>query len=74
MPEPSSDLDEAAELAERVAERLLEELDTGVLTLAELRDRHELQLIVEVARLLKGAGADFPRSIRRLAQRGAEQP
>ena len=74
MAEQPNDLEKAAEMAERVAERLLGELDTGVLTLAELRNRHELNLIVEVARLLQGAGANFPPSIRRLAERGAEQP
>ena len=73
MAEQSNDLDKAAEMAELVAARLLGELDTGVLTVAELRDRQELKLIVEVATLLQGAGANFPPSIRRLAERGAEQ-
>ena len=73
MAEQPDELDKAAEMAELVAERLLGELDTGVLTLDGLRSRQELNLIVEVARLLREAGAGFPPSIRRLAQRGAEQ-
>lgn len=74
MADRADDLERAAEMAELLAERLLGEINSGMLTFAELRERPELHLIVEVARLLRAAGADFPAGIRHLAQRGAEEP
>jgi hypothetical protein len=69
----SPDLNVIAELANRLAERTLEALEHGRLTTEEFRESPDVALILDAAKLLQAAGAEFPGGIVRLAQKAGEQ-
>jgi hypothetical protein len=69
----SPDLNRVAELANSLAERTLEALEHGGLTTEEFRESPDVALILEAAKLLQAAGAEFPGGIVRLAQKAGEQ-
>ena len=70
----SPDLKLVAELANRLAERTLEALEHGRrLTTEEFRESPDVALILDAAKLLQAAGAEFPGGIVRLAQKAGEQ-
>jgi hypothetical protein len=66
-------VDRVASLADRLAERTLTRLHEGELSREEVRSSSEMALILEAARLLEHAGADFPACMRLLAEEAAEQ-
>jgi hypothetical protein len=68
----SPDLNLVAELANRLAERTLEALEHGPVTTEEFRES-PVAPILEAAKLLQAAGAEFPAGIVRLAQKAGEQ-
>ena len=61
-------VDRVASLADRLAERTLTRLHEGELSREEVRSSSEMALILEAARLLEHAGADFPACMRLLAE------
>ena len=70
---PTASVDRVASLANWVAERTLARLDQGELSREEVRSSSEMALILEAARLLEHAGADFPVCMRLLAEEAAKQ-
>jgi hypothetical protein len=62
-----------ASLADRLAERTLARLHGGELSREEVRSSSDMALILEAAKLLEDAGADFPACMRLLAKEAAEQ-
>jgi hypothetical protein len=69
----STGLSRVAELADGLADRLLVALEKGTISKEELRASPDLALVVDAAKLLQAAGAEFPASVVRLAQKAAEQ-
>ena len=68
----SPHLNRVAELANKLAERTLDALEHGRLTTEEFRESPDVALILDAARLLQAAGAEFPSGIVRLAQKAGE--
>jgi hypothetical protein len=66
-----SEVKRVADLADRLAKRILESVEGGSLTVEELRENPDVALITHAARLLREAGAEFPPELRRLAARAA---
>jgi hypothetical protein len=66
-----SEVKRVADLAARLAKRILESIESGTLTAEELRDNADVALVTNAAKLLQEAGADFPPELRRLAARAA---
>jgi hypothetical protein len=66
----TSDLNLVAELANSLAERTLEALEHGRLTTEEFRENPDVALILDAARLLQAAGAEFPPAIREARPKG----
>ena len=62
-----------ASLADRLAERTLARLHGGELSREDVRTSSDMALILEAAKLLEDAGADFPACMRLLAREAAEQ-
>ena len=56
-----SELERVADLADRLASRVLESVERGTLSADELRENPDVTLITNAARLLQEAGAEFPR-------------
>jgi hypothetical protein len=69
----NTELSRVAELADGLADRLLVALEQGTISKEELRASPDLALVVDAAKLLQAAGAEFPASVVRLAQKAAEQ-
>ena len=63
-----SDITLVANLADRLARRILEGVESGTITSDELRGSRDVALVTNAAMLLQGAGAEFPPSLRRLAE------
>ena len=66
-----SELERVADLADRLASRVLESVERGTLSADELRENPDVTLITNAARLLQEAGAEFPPQICRLAARAS---
>jgi len=62
-----SEIERIADLADRLASRILESVERGTLSANELRENPDVTLITNAARLLQEAGAEFPPQICRLA-------
>ncbi len=69
----STELSRVAELADRLADRTLVAFEQGTLSTDELRASPDVALVLDAARLLHAAGADFPAGVVRLAHKAAEQ-
>ena len=69
----NTELSRVAELADRLADRILVWFEQGALTTEEFRASPDVALVIDAARLLHAAGADFPAGVVRLAQKAAEQ-
>jgi hypothetical protein len=69
----STELRRVAELADRLADRTLVAFEQGTLSTEEFRASPDVALVLDAARLLHAAGADFPAGVVRLAQKAAEQ-
>jgi hypothetical protein len=69
----NTELSRVAELADRLADRILVAFEQGALTTEEFRASPDLALVLDAARLLQAAGAEFPAGVVRLAQKAAEQ-
>ena len=54
-----SELERVADLADRLASRVLESVERGTLSADELRENPDVTLITNAARLLREAGAEF---------------
>jgi hypothetical protein len=68
-----SELNRVAALADQLAERMLTELETRMLTTEEFETRQEVALIAKVAAMLQDVGLELPPGIRRLGRKAAEQ-
>jgi hypothetical protein len=66
-----SEIEREADLADRLASRILESAERGTLSSDELWENPDLTLITNAARLLQEAGAEFPRQLCRLAARAS---
>ena len=66
-----SDIKCVADLADRLAKRISEGVENGTISADELRDSPDLTLVTNAARLLRGAGAELPSGLRRLAENAA---
>jgi hypothetical protein len=69
----NTELSRVAELADRLADRILVAFEQGALTTEEFRASPDVALVIDAARLLHAAGAEFPAGVVRLAQKAAEQ-
>jgi hypothetical protein len=69
----STELSRVAELADRLADRTLVAFEQGALSTEEFRASADVALVLDAARLLHAAGAEFPAGVVRLAQKAAEQ-
>ena len=69
----NTELSRVAELADRLADRILVEFEQGALSTEEFRASPDVALVIDAARLLQAAGAEFPAGVVRLAQKAAEQ-
>jgi hypothetical protein len=67
-----SDIKRVADLADRLATRILEGVETGAMSAEELTDHPDVALVTRAAKLLQGAGAEFPLGLRRLAEAALE--
>jgi hypothetical protein len=68
-----TELSRVAELADRLADRTLVAFEQGALSTEEFRASPDVALVLDSARLLHAAGAEFPAGVVRLAQKAAEQ-
>src|SRR5688572_27367577 len=68
----NTELSRVAELADRLADRLFVAFEQGTISKEELRGSPDLPLVLDAAKLLDAAGAEFPASVVRLAQKAAE--
>src|SRR5829696_3229219 len=59
----STELSRVAELADRLAERTLVAFEQGTLSTEEFRASPDLALVLDAARLLHAAGAEFPAGV-----------
>ena len=66
-----SDIKLVANLADRLARRILEGVESGTFTADELRGSPDVVLVTNAAMLLRRAGAEFPPGLRRLAENDA---
>jgi hypothetical protein len=66
-----SDIKRVDDLADRLAKRISEGVENGTISADELRDSPDLTLVTNAARLLRGAGAELPSGLRRLAENAA---
>ena len=66
-----SDIKLVANLADRLARRILEGVESGTFTADELRGNPDVVLVTNAAMLLQRAGAEFPPGLRRLAESDA---
>jgi hypothetical protein len=66
-----SDIKLVANLADRLAERFSEEIENGTIGADELRYSPDVTLVTIAAKLLRGAGAELPPGLRRLAENAA---
>jgi hypothetical protein len=69
----STELSRVAELSDRLADRILVAFEQGALTTEEFRASPDVALVIDAAKLLQAAGAEFPAGVVRLAQKAAEQ-
>jgi hypothetical protein len=69
----NTELSRVAELADRLANRILVAFEQGALSTEEFRASPDVALVLDAARLLHAAGAEFPAGVVRLAQKAAEQ-
>jgi hypothetical protein len=69
----NTELSRVVELANRLANRTLVAFEQGTLSTEEFRASPDLALVLDAARLLQAAGAEFPEGVVRLAQKAAEQ-
>ena len=66
-----SDIKLVANLADRLARRILEGVESGTFTADELRGSPDVVLVTNAAMLLQREGAEFPPDLRRLAENDA---
>ena len=69
----NTELGRVAELADRLANRILVAFEQGARSTEEFRASPDVALVIDAARLLQAAGAEFPDGVVRLAQKAAEQ-
>jgi hypothetical protein len=69
----NTELSRVAELADRLADRILVAFEQGALTTEEFRASPDVALVIDAARMLHAARAEFPAGVVRLAQKAAEQ-
>ena len=67
------DLNRVAELADRLAARILDAIENGQLTTEEFRKSPDVRLILKAATMLQDAQVQFPPNIRRLGDKAGEQ-
>ena len=67
------DLNRVAELADRLAGRILAAIENGQLTTEEFRNSPDVALIIKTATMLQDAQVEFPPNMRRLGEKAGEQ-
>ena len=60
MPSEQAQASRVAELADRLANRILVAFEQGALSTEEFRASPDVALVIDAARLLQAAGAEFP--------------
>jgi len=66
-----SEAKRVADLADRLAKRILDRVNDGSISVDELRGSADVALVTDAAKLLEQAGAEFPSGLRRLAETAA---
>jgi hypothetical protein len=63
-----SEAKRVADLVDRLAKRILDRVNDGSISVDELRGSADVALVIDAAKLLEQAGAEFPSGLRRLAE------
>ena len=69
-----SEAKRVADLVDRLAKRILDRVNDGSISVDELRGSADVALVIDAAKLLEQAGAEFPFGLRRLAETANRSP